>query len=125
VLFSTNKGDLENEPFFWQYHYTSPALNESSKKNQYTNQNSIYRIDGLTELFTVWSLLITQGDRILNAPVTEHLPELALASKNNRIGRVDWDDVTVGQLATHMSGIARDCEFFFPFFSYLKPIYVK
>ncbi|CRG89697.1 Beta-lactamase-like protein 2 [Talaromyces islandicus] len=109
VIFSTNNGDAEDEPFFWQYHYTSHALNESSSEDtQDVNGNTIYRIGGLTELFTVWSLLITQGDRILNDPVTEHLPELALASEDNRIGRVDWDHVTVGQLASHMSGIARD-----------------
>lgn len=117
VLFSINKGDTQDDPFIWQYHYTSPALKESSGVTEDVNHDSIYRINGLTEVFTIWSLLITQGDRIFNDPVTEHLPELASASKDNQIGRIQWEDVTVGQLASHMSGIARDCELFlFPFF---------
>ncbi|KAL2825082.1 beta-lactamase/transpeptidase-like protein [Aspergillus cavernicola] len=112
ALFSSDPGHAEDEPFFWQYHHTAPALNRSSVGSHAAGKDSIYRIGGLTEVFTVWSLLLAgdgDGDQILDDPVTRHLPELANSSgEQDVIGHVAWDDVTVGQLASHMSGIARD-----------------
>jgi CubicO group peptidase (beta-lactamase class C family) len=63
----------------------------------------------------VWSLLLAEdGGRILNDPVTKYLPELLDGTGDqddqDAIEYVQWEDVTVGQLASHMSGIARDCE---------------
>jgi hypothetical protein len=111
ALFSSNTGDAESESTFWQYHYGSPALRQTSESPPNVTQDSIYRIGGLTEVFTVWSLLLTAGDQILNDPVTKHLPELSNYTEvQNTVSNVKWDDVTVGQLASHMSGVARDCE---------------
>ncbi|KAJ5767269.1 uncharacterized protein N7511_004885 [Penicillium nucicola] len=110
TLFSSDNGNAKDEPFFWQYHHTAPALQESSHESQTAYQNSIYRIGGLTEVFTVWCLLIAEdGGRIFNDPVTKYLPELLDAtSDQDSIEHVRWGDVTIGQLASHMSGIARD-----------------
>ncbi|KAJ0421601.1 beta-lactamase/transpeptidase-like protein [Aspergillus carlsbadensis] len=110
ALFSSDPGNAEDEPFFWQYHHTAPALDQSLAGSHTANKDSIYRIGGLTEVFTVWSLLLTEdGDRILDDPVTLYLPELVDDTKDqDAIDRVAWDEVTVGQLASHMSGIARD-----------------
>jgi CubicO group peptidase (beta-lactamase class C family) len=63
----------------------------------------------------VWSLLLAEdGGRILNDPVTKYLPELLDGTGDqddqDAIEYVQWEDITVGQLASHMSGIARDCE---------------
>ncbi|KAL3476519.1 beta-lactamase/transpeptidase-like protein [Aspergillus californicus] len=113
ALFSADAGDAEDEPFFWQYHHTARALNRSSTGSHSANKDSVYRIGGLTEVFTVWSLLLSGGDQILDDPVTKYLPELvdsrsALEQQEDGITYVSWEDVTVGQLASHMSGIARD-----------------
>lgn len=116
ALFSTNEGNAADEPSFWEYHYTSNALKAQSSQNvPDVDENSIYRIGGLTEIFTVWSLLLTKGDQIWNDPILKYLPELANASsltqaKMNPIKYAQWDEITVGQLATHMSGLARDCK---------------
>ncbi|KAJ5359494.1 uncharacterized protein N7496_011907 [Penicillium cataractarum] len=110
ALFSANKGTTENEPFFWEYHHTAPVLKKTNHLSRNVTKDSIYRIGGLTELFTVWSLLLVEGDQIFNDPVIKYLPELANTSQGQRdaIDQVQWPDVTVGQLASHMSGIARD-----------------
>ncbi|CAI7564318.1 unnamed protein product [Penicillium glandicola] len=110
ALFSSDTGNAEDEPFFWQYHHTAPTLNQSLVGSHTADANSIYRIGGLTEVFTVWSLLLTgDGDQAFDDPVTKHLPELVDSTREqDTIGLVAWDDVTVGQLASHMSGIARD-----------------
>lgn len=115
ALFSSNVGTAGDEPTFWQYDFTSPALEESSPGSNNVSERSIYGIGGLTEVFTVWSLLIADGD-IMDDPVTKHLPELANASSGsgnelNSMEYIQWDQITVGQLASHMSGLPRDCEF--------------
>lgn len=112
ALFSANKGTTEDEPFFWEYHHTSPALKKTNHLSLDVSKDSIYRIGGLTEVFTVWSLLFAEGDQIFNDPVVKYLPELASASRGQQgpTGLVQWSDVTVGQLTSHMSGIARDCK---------------
>ncbi|KAK2848511.1 hypothetical protein FQN49_005655 [Arthroderma sp. PD_2] len=106
-LFSTSKGDASDQPFFFDYHYTAPAL-----KSHPVGKDSIYRIGGLTEVFTIWTILIEAGDRIWNTPATEHIPELAdtvnhTGAKQDPVSYVNWEAVTVGQLASHMAGISR------------------
>ncbi|KAL2836584.1 beta-lactamase/transpeptidase-like protein [Aspergillus pseudoustus] len=110
ALFSTDRGTAEDEAFFWQYHHTSPALNQSLIGSRTASKDSIYRIGGLTEAFTVWSLLLTgDGDQILDDPITKYLPELVNGTADQyHIRHVTWDEITVGQLASHMSGVARD-----------------
>lgn len=112
ALFSANKGTTEDEPFFWEYHYTSPALKKTNNLSRNVTKDSLYRIGGLTQVFTVWSLLLAEGDQIFNEPVVKYLPGLANASQGqqNLVNLVQWSDVTVGQLASHMSGIARNCK---------------
>lgn len=112
ALFSTNKGNAEDEPFFWQYHYTASEYKKSVGRSQNVTKDSVYRIGGLTEVFTMWSLLLAVGDQIFNDPVSMYLPELSNGSNTTAsIGHTKWDDITVGQLASHLGGIARDCKF--------------
>jgi CubicO group peptidase (beta-lactamase class C family) len=112
ALFSAGNGNAEDKPFFWQYHHTASALNKSAVKSYLADEDSIYRIGGLTDVFTVWSLLLTgDGNKIFDDPVTKYLPELVdNLREQDLVGHVEWRDITVGQLASHMSGIARDCE---------------
>ncbi|RDW74644.1 serine hydrolase domain-containing protein [Aspergillus mulundensis] len=109
ALSSADSGSAQDEPFFWQYHHIAPALSRSAAGSRVADENSIYRIGGLTEVFTVWCLLLSGGDHLLNDPVTKYLPELANGtSTQDDIEHVLWDDVTVGRRSSHMSGLARD-----------------
>ncbi|PGH01412.1 hypothetical protein AJ80_09012 [Polytolypa hystricis UAMH7299] len=112
-LFSTNQGDAADTPFLFKYHYTAPSLKSSPNAAHDVDKDSIYRIGGLTKVFTVWSILIETGDRIWNEPVTKYVPELAKAAKcldakQDPVSYVNWEDVTIGQLASHLAGIARE-----------------
>ncbi|PGH05521.1 hypothetical protein GX51_02859 [Blastomyces parvus] len=114
-----NDGDGIKEPFFYEYHYTAPALENSSVGVKKVDADSIYRIGGLTQLFTVLLTLIEAGDSLWSVPVTKLVPELARAAsrlnaKRNPVKYVDWESVTVGHLTSHMAGIARDCESVLP-----------
>ncbi|KAK6812578.1 hypothetical protein RU639_011752 [Aspergillus parasiticus] len=112
-LFSANQGTASASPFFFDYHYTAPSLQNSSSQIRHVNRDSVYRIGGLTQIFTVWTSLVEAGDGIWHDPVTKYLPELAAITKTanakqDPVRYVDWEDITVGQLASHMAGLPRD-----------------
>jgi CubicO group peptidase (beta-lactamase class C family) len=73
--------------------------------------DTVYRIGSLTKIFTVFTFLLEAGDVHFNSPVTNYVPELAALAKNtsgNAITRIAWEDITIGELASHMAGIASD-----------------
>jgi len=73
--------------------------------------DTVYRIGSLTKIFTVYTFLAEAGDIHFNSPITNYVPELAALVQNNSanaINRVAWEDITVGELASHMAGIASD-----------------
>jgi len=41
---------------------------------------------------------------ILDHPVTEYMPELAGNAENYTHGKIIWEDVTIGALASHQGG---------------------
>lgn len=76
--------------------------------------NSIYRIGSVSKLLTVYAFLIHEGFARDGDSVTKFIPELAETAKGNLMsdnGRlVNWTDVTVGDLASQLGGITRDCK---------------
>ena len=116
ALFSTSAGNSSEQPFFYQYHHTALSLKNSSSGTQSVDADSIYRIGTLTQVFTVWLFLIEAGESVWYSPVTKYVPELTeavrvLNAEQNPIEYVDWDDVLIGDLASHLAGIGRDCKF--------------
>ena len=77
--------------------------------------DSMYGTGTLTQLFTVYTFLIESSDIHWEEPVTKLVLELAQAaktldSKSQPLRYVVWDDVTLDQLASHVSGITPDCK---------------
>ncbi|KAL9570080.1 hypothetical protein ACKAV7_005588 [Fusarium commune] len=55
------------------------------------------------------------GMKRMNDPVTKWVPELAHAARKNKgdpTRKVQWDEVTIGQLSGHLAGISRNFGFF-------------
>jgi CubicO group peptidase (beta-lactamase class C family) len=97
----------------FNFHYSSPGLN-SSVGVKTVGSDSIYRIGSISKLFTVYLLLTEAGDINFHDPITKFVPELLAAtqvSSDDEFDYVDWNSVTIGNLASHMSGIGRDCKF--------------
>ncbi|KAL6351703.1 hypothetical protein LRP88_15020 [Fusarium phalaenopsidis] len=101
--------DAGNTPLF-DFHYSSSNLNESAGSTLNVTQDSVYRIGSISKLFTAYMLLVNYGWEHWDKPVTDFIPELRGHSKNTNdaIDSVDWDEVTIGSLASHLSGIGRD-----------------
>jgi hypothetical protein len=96
----------DNLPFFYEYHHTASVL-----KRDDLDKDSPFALGDLTQLFTVYTQLAELGDEAWSHSVVDYVPELRKVSGNgsDTISQVRWEDVTLGALAGHMSGIARDC----------------
>jgi hypothetical protein len=62
----------------------------------------------------MYAFLLEAGYQYFSHPITEFVPELAAPAtwqSGNAIINVAWEDVTIGDLASHLAGIASDCEY--------------
>lgn len=106
--------DAEDAPFF-DFHYSSPFLNHSAGGTNHVTKNSIYRIGSISKLFTAYTLLVGFGWERWDHAVTRYIPELrisASADVGHPIKGVDWGAITIGSLASQLSGIGRDCKYY-------------
>lgn len=99
--------------------YYTPPVDMGVKE---VNRDSVFRVGSISKVVTVWAFLIAAGDEYFHDPVTKHVPELAdLTAKRSGaseepsvvyddIETARWEDITLGQLASHGAGIARDCK---------------
>lgn len=74
--------------------------------------DTVFRIASGSKLFT--ALAARVNDKIdLNASVLKYLPGLNKTAGDDEILNMRWEDVTVGSLASHLSGVGVDSEFVF------------
>ncbi|KAL2125963.1 hypothetical protein VTI74DRAFT_2077 [Chaetomium olivicolor] len=69
---------------------------------------TLYRIASISKLVSTYTILAELGDKHWDDPVTRHVPELARLKAQNPVYDINWNEVTLGSLASHMSGIARE-----------------
>lgn len=121
ALFSSK----ENKTLYERYY--TPAIDVGVPS---INQHSIFRIASVSKVFSVWTFLMEVGDGHFNEPITKYIPELRAVTNStwpttrnqndiyDDIDHVRWEEVTLGQLASHAAGIPRDRKsiFFHTFF---------
>ncbi|OLN94119.1 Beta-lactamase-like protein-like protein 2 [Colletotrichum chlorophyti] len=96
----------EEEPLL-DWHYTPPkADNRSTAK---VNIDTVYRGGSITKLFTVIAAL-QNGSIKGSDPVTKYIPQLKTEAVQNEgtLHFVPWDNITVEDLASHVSGLGGD-----------------
>ncbi|KAJ4152346.1 hypothetical protein NW754_004139 [Fusarium falciforme] len=93
----------EDDPLF-TYHFTPPNPGEGTDK---VDENTVFRIASGSKLFTVLAALLN-SDIDFEASVLKYLPELNETAKEDEIFSLKWEDITVGSLASHLSGIGVD-----------------
>jgi len=110
---------FEQTPLF-DFHFPSPLLaNGSEGGASIVDSDSIYRIGSISKLLTVYALLLNGAEDLWDRPVTDFIPELKEIAEMDRRDGLDhitdviWDQVTIGALASQLSGIGRDCEWSF------------
>lgn len=104
--------DDGNSPFF-DFHFSSPFLNQSAGSTETVDNTSMYRIGSVSKIFTVYTMLVNYGWEHWDEAITDYLPELQDANDlpgDTSLTSVDWSKITIGDLASQLSGIGRDCE---------------
>jgi hypothetical protein len=89
------------------HHWTAPKVPITSGQKT-IDGNSILRVGSISKLITTYIYLINAGFKGWNDPITDYVPQLtayAEKSKGNPLDVVDWDEVTVGSLVSHLAGI--------------------
>lgn len=111
-VFSTADGNGSSDGTLFDYHYAVPGQANATAGAK-TDRNTIFRIGSISKLLTVYTLLVERGDLDWNQPITKFIPGLTDSDNDDDedFSRIRWDDITIGALASHLSGIARDCEF--------------
>lgn len=100
-------------PLLSRHHTAKNLVELNTTGTLKVDEHTVYRLGSLSKVYTILTLLIEIGDSRWNDPITKYVPELAeIAARGNRnpVTEVDWDDVTIGALASQISGIARDCK---------------
>ncbi|KAJ0419587.1 beta-lactamase/transpeptidase-like protein [Aspergillus carlsbadensis] len=101
----------QDSPFL-DFHFSSPFLNQSAGSAETVTKDSLYRIGSISKLFTVYTLLVNYGWQHWDDSITQYLPELQGAAANlddgTSVTHVDWSQITIGHLASQLSGIGRD-----------------
>lgn len=89
-------------------------MRNSTVGTKSVNSDSVYRLGSIGKVLSVYIFLIQDGDIHWNEPITKYIPELAAAVANNTTApngvTPKWNEITLGQLCNHMSGLPRDCK---------------
>ncbi|KAF4415924.1 beta-lactamase [Fusarium acutatum] len=97
----------EKTPFVSHHIYPIGGLNTSGVAA--IDEETIYRVSSISKLFPILALLRLGVS--LEDPVIKYLPELRsirVAEAPDAITTVQWEHITIGMLASHMSGIAAE-----------------
>ncbi|KAJ6131351.1 hypothetical protein N7523_001811 [Penicillium sp. IBT 18751x] len=96
--------------------YTADAINTTIGVSE-VDENTVFRIGSTSKMFTMLLLLIEAGFNPLENPVAEYIHEIQAAivdllrnstRRQDGIDFTKWNQVTVGELASHLAGIPRD-----------------
>lgn len=111
-IFSANPG----LPILWERHRTAKNLPSNTTGVKKVDGDTVYRLGSVTKVFTVLTWLAELGDVHWNQPITKYIPELtqfpgdSTASGFDSVKNTAWEDITIGSLASQVSGLGRDCE---------------
>ncbi|KAI3324113.1 beta-lactamase/transpeptidase-like protein [Xylariaceae sp. AK1471] len=103
------KSIYEKSPML-ELHHTPSVLDTTGTTA--IDSETIYRIGSVSKIFAVLSVL-TEGHMKLEDPITKYVPELLQLKREavpsaNDITAVNWNQVTIGALTSHMAGIGAD-----------------
>ncbi|KAF4967243.1 hypothetical protein FSARC_5155 [Fusarium sarcochroum] len=98
----------EDKPLL-DFHHTPENLDPRGVSK--VDADSVYRIGSVSKAYVVLALHKLPGVK-LDDPVTKYVPQLRKlkkqAKEKNAIGVVDWDNVSLLALSSHMGGIPAD-----------------
>lgn len=102
----------ENSSSFGFY-LTDEAIASGTVGVNAVDEDTVFRIGSISKLWTMFLYMTAGGTKYFNEPVSKYVPELRIKCNSTDAGcamdHVQWNDVTIGELASHQAGILRDC----------------
>ncbi|KAE8136501.1 beta-lactamase/transpeptidase-like protein [Aspergillus pseudotamarii] len=117
ISFSLQVFNPKNDQPLLEYYHTAPSIQNSTVGVREVDADTVFRIGSVSKLWTVLMLLIEKGDASFSEPVAKYVPELRDAAielshnatmRDDEIDHLRWDEVTIGELASHMAGVIRE-----------------
>ena len=103
----------ESDPAYGFY-LTDDLIKNGNVGVTEVDENTIFRIGSVSKLWTMFLYMTFGGIRYFYEPVSKYVPELrvnqSLAQSTSAIDHIQWDGVTIGELASHQAGVLRDCK---------------
>ncbi|KAJ5160438.1 Beta-lactamase-related protein [Penicillium canariense] len=95
--------------------HTDDSVRNGSVGVREVNDDTVFRIGSISKLWTMLLYMTFKGTRHFGEPVSKYVPELRNpyngSEQVDQIDYVNWDEVTIGELASHQAGIPRDYAF--------------
>ncbi|CEJ59023.1 hypothetical protein PMG11_07660 [Penicillium brasilianum] len=95
--------------------HTDDSVRHGSVGVREVDENTVFRIGSISKLWTMLLYMTFNGTKHFQEPVSRYVPELRSpyndSQQVNQIDYVNWDEVTIGELASHQAGIPRDYAF--------------
>ncbi len=107
-IFSTSDSGLA-----YEYYHADAFLSKQNTSYGTTSihADSIFRLGSVSKLLTMYTWLITDGDRKFYEPLANYIPQLQNVKSSWNSLTPDWSDIYIGDLAGQMGGVARDCKY--------------
>ncbi|KAI0198113.1 beta-lactamase/transpeptidase-like protein [Astrocystis sublimbata] len=97
------------KPIFSVLHTAPKLATQNTTGVKKVDENTVFRLGSLSKVHTIYLFLINAGDEIWNAPITKYVAELkALTDGADPVTKIAWEKVTIGGIASQMTGIPRD-----------------
>lgn len=109
--------DTKHDDPLFQFASTSKHINKTMGVSK-VDEDTVFRLGSVSKLWTILMMLAERGLEPFSERIIKYVPELFLASIDMKVNQtksddrtdfVPWHDITVGELASHLAGIARDC----------------
>lgn len=111
VSFSTGVFWTGSNDLLFHYDHNGQQLPLTPSSKTQTDSDTIYRVGSVSKVFTVYTQLLQNGDAFWSEPVGKYVPELAQAAANTSLsstfGLPQWNDITIGELASQQAQVGR------------------
>lgn len=104
----------DSSPLF-QWAYTADNL-DPILGVRHVDQDTVFRVGSVSKLWAMYLFLVEAGIDTFGEPIVNYIPELQSAVSGDAIDSVQWANVTIGELASHLAGVGRDCGYFLPLY---------
>ncbi|KAH7153562.1 beta-lactamase/transpeptidase-like protein [Dactylonectria macrodidyma] len=111
LVFAIDVFSAATNASIYSYYHVGEGQNDTLTAGV-LNDKTVSRLGSVSKLFTTYAILAQAGIEVFSHPVTRYLPELAGNSTGDYLHRIQWDEITVGALASHQAGTGGATDYF-------------